>query len=102
MIDFIYSSYVPESAVTWDLFEAAKMYALPGLQDACLLSLRKNLNVNNSCKMLELTFKHGLDELFDFAMAFVKTNKHEVARTDGWTAVTDNSKLLAKILIHLM
>jgi hypothetical protein len=52
--------------------------------------------------MLMAIFKHDLDEMFDHAMEFVKKNKTEVSKTDGWKAVTRNNELLAKILIHLM
>jgi hypothetical protein len=102
VIAFIYSDDVAEDAVTWELYEAAKMYALGRLQSLCLRSLLKSLDVNSCCKMLETTFKHDLDEMFDYAMDYLRKNKSEVAKTDGWKAVTENSKLLAKVLLHLM
>lgn len=58
--------------------------------------------MDTSCRMLMAIFKHDLDEMFDHAMEFVKKNKTEVSKTDGWKAVTRNNELLAKILIHLM
>lgn len=41
LILYIYSEEVAEAAVTWELFEAAKLYALPGCRtDAWAASAR--------------------------------------------------------------
>ncbi len=100
MIEFIYRDEVAEAAVTWELFEAAKMYELPRLQNLCLGSLRGNLTFGNCCAMLEAAFRHDLDEAFDHAAKFVRENSAEVVKTDGWKIVTANCELLEKFALH--
>jgi hypothetical protein len=56
--------------------------------------------VDTCCKALEGTFKHDLDNMFDYSMKFFQKNKHEVAKTDGWKAVTKNNDLLVKMVLH--
>jgi hypothetical protein len=84
LIKFIYGFEVPEDSVTWALFEAARMYALPKLTCFCVSALGKKLEVNNSCEMLYQAHKHRLDNLFDYILKFIKRNKTEVAQTEGW------------------
>ncbi len=97
LVEFIYFDTVRENDVSWDLFEAAKMYDLSQLQNLCLDAFRKKLSVANCCAMLEGAFKHDLSELFDRAVDFLNKNKWDVAQTKDWEAVAENSKLITKI-----
>jgi hypothetical protein len=97
LIEFVYKDDVDETAVTWELFEAAKMYDLAGLQRLCLTVIRKRLDVSNCCQMLEATTLHDLPDLFDLVVSFLRTFKAEVMQTDDWPRVAANAKLMATI-----
>ncbi len=102
LIHFIYADYVDEASVTWELFEAAKMYELTKLQKACLCVICEKLSVDTCAKMLEGTFKHDLTGLFDYAMEFAVAYKSEVTKTEGWKAVLENPGLVGKMLDIVM
>ncbi len=99
-LEFIYSDDVAEDAVTCDLFDLAKMYDVPKLQNMCLRGLRKNINVDNCSKMLEAANKHDLEDLFSEAMDFFRENKAAVAKTEGWKDLEARPAVLAKIALY--
>jgi speckle-type POZ protein len=102
MIKFIYHDEVAEDAVSWQLFELAEMYDLTRLQQIYLSGLCKNIGVGNCCKILDLAFRSHSEEIFGFAIEFLKKHKNEVAQTEGWEQVKNNKGLIAKIILHVM
>jgi hypothetical protein len=93
---------VPEKAICWDLFEAAKMYDLDRLQKICLKSLCNSLNVNNCCRMLEAASLHDMPKLFRMAKRILKWRWAEVTETDDWKELVLNNKRLARKLEHVV
>ncbi len=100
LITFLYEDEVNEDAVTWELYNLAKMYEVERLQQLCLRGLRKQLDVGNCCQMLEAAFLHGLDELFDFGIKFLKEKKELVSQTDGWKDMVKNNGLMVKLVLR--
>jgi hypothetical protein len=101
LITFIYEDKVDEEAVTWELYNAAKMYEVNRLQQLCLRGLRKKLDLDTCCEMLKSAFVHDLDEIFDFAIVFLKKNKEGVSQTNEWQElVKEYPDVLAKIILR--
>eukprot|EP00736_Rhodelphis_marinus_P013577 Rmarinus@m.23354 len=70
--------------VTVDLLAAADQYAITTLVERCALQLEREMNVENTCYILEAADRHSVASLKVVCLDFIRNNFSLVKRTDGF------------------
>ncbi|GFT36402.1 speckle-type POZ protein B [Nephila pilipes] len=83
-----------------DLYDAANMYGIFELRDACADLLWSELTVQDTCRILILSDRHSDDYFKLSLLAYMKFHFEKIIWTSGWQNLMFENPLLAMEVIH--
>uniref|UniRef100_A0A0G4GSZ3 BTB domain-containing protein n=1 Tax=Chromera velia CCMP2878 TaxID=1169474 RepID=A0A0G4GSZ3_9ALVE len=99
-LEFLYTGSLGDrpSTVVAEVLGLADSFGLDGLKRLCESSMAHSIERENVCQLLRSADKYLAKDLKEKCMQYIKKNKKEVLRTDGFRSLKEAPDLLVEIM----